>query len=147
MPRGTLSLLIDNRFYDARATWGLSLSDGGVSTLLSMPSVKERISNASRLENGKRIVDAPVQFDSREITLAMHIIAPNFNTFLTNYRDFVRKIALTQEPILLTYVIYGVALRFRLRYKSCTQFGVYDGTLAKFAVRFDEEKPNLGEIV
>jgi len=61
--------------------------------------------------------------------------------------------AITQsaEGILLYYCPYtrgnpqsADSLKFRLQYLSCTQFAAYDGTLAKFAVRFLERYPTLG---
>lgn len=114
--------------------------------MMSAPTARDAVSNESRLETGKRYDNStPVRYEQREITLEMHIIAPDFGTFLSRYRDFIRTIN-TPDGILLTYVIYDQPLRFNLRYKSCTQFGVYSGTLAKFAVRFIEPKPNLGEI-
>ena len=52
------------------------------------------------------------------------------------------------EGIILTFEIYDVngsnKLVYRLQYLSCTPFAVYNGTLAKFAVRFEERNPTWG---
>ena len=147
MPRGNVAIFANEHSYDAKYTWGLSLSDGAISTLLAPPPVKKRVSNASRLEKGKRIdVNAPVQYDSRELTLEMHIIADSFSDYLSKYRSFIETISSDPYGIRLTFIIYGQTMIFFLRYLSCTQFSVYNGTLGKFAVRFVEEKPNLGQL-
>ena len=145
MPRGSLSIVIDNtNHYDAWAEWGVALSDGAISTLLAPPATKERISNTSRLEDGKRIDTASqVHYDSRDLTLEMHLIAPDFETFLSRYRSFINTIAKAKD-IWFQFNIYGQWLRFHLTYVSCTQFGVYSGTLGKFALRLHEPNPGIG---
>jgi hypothetical protein len=124
------------------------LSNGALSALLAWPEVKERISNESRLEDGRRIDDtAPVRYQSRTITLEMHIIASSFDDFLTKERAFMHFLSDDPKGIRLElYGVYGLTfvnrLTFNLKYLSCTQFGVYNGTLGKFAVRFIEPTTN-----
>lgn len=128
--------------------FGASLSNGALSALLAWPEVKERISNESRLEDGKRIDNtAPVHYQSRTITLEMHIIASSFDDFLTKERAFMHFLSDDPKGIRLElYGVYGLTfdnrLVFNLKYLSCTQYGVYNGTLGKFAVRFIEPSTN-----
>lgn len=130
---------------DAWDLFGVSLSDGAVGALLAPPALKERVSNESRLENGKRIdTTADTFYQSRELTLEMHLIAPDFQTLLVNERAFFAALQANPQGIILSYIIYGQTLRFRLQFLSCTQFAVYNGTLAKFAVRFVERLPMNG---
>lgn len=146
MPRGTCTIFNWTASYDIKSTWGVSLSDGAISTLLAPPAAKERVSNSSRLEHGKRVdIRIPTRYEARELTLEMHLIAADYATFLTNYRAFFAALVSSPEGIILTFSIYGQQVKYRLQYLSCTQFAAYDGKLAKFAVRFIERDPsNLG---
>lgn len=137
--------------WDLKADFGASLSDGAISTLLAPPAVKERVSNTSRLEDGKRIdIYNPVRWESRELTLEMHIIADSFTDLLEKYRSLIAELTYSPGGIKLFYSNYDLSssnatrLTFKLHYLSCTAFAVYGGTLAKFAVRFIEEKPSFG---
>lgn len=147
MPRGTCTIYNWVSTYDIKQTWGVSLSDGAISTLLTPPAVKQRISNESRLEHGKRIdIRVPNKYEARELTLEMHLIAPDFATFLTNYRGFLAALTASPEGIILNFNIYGQSITYRLQYLSCTQFAAYNGQLGKFAVRFIERDPSgLGD--
>lgn len=145
MPRGALSIVIDGTtHYDAWNEWGVALSDGAISTLLAPPAAKQRVSNASRLEDGKRTdVSAPVRYEARDLTIEMHLIAPDFETFTARYQSFFNTIAKAKK-IYLQFYIYDQWIKFNLKYLSCTQFGVYKGELGKFAVRFEESVPQMG---
>lgn len=146
MPAGQLYIYDYTNTYDAYTTWGVSLSDGALGTLLAPPAAKERISNESRLEDGKRIDNTTqVRYQAREITLEMHMIAPDFSTFLTNYRAFFAALNASPKGIVMQYRPYGTRLYYNLKYLSCTQFAAYNGQLAKFAVRFIEPTPNGGQ--
>lgn len=147
MPTGTCLIGqrgVSNSTVNIWTEFKASLSDGALSALLSWPEVKERISNESRLEDGRRIDDtAPVRYQSRTITLEMHIIASSFDDFLTKERALMHFLSDAPKGIKLElYGVYGLTytnrLTFNLKYLSCTQFGVYNGTLGKFAVRFIE---------
>lgn len=146
MPRGTCTIFNWNGTHDLKNEFGVSLSDGAISTLLAPPAAKERVSNASRLEHGKRVdIRIPTRYEARELTLEMHLIAPDYATLLANYRAFFAALVYSPEGIILTFEIYGQTVKYRLQYLSCTPFAVYGGKLAKFAVRFIERNPsNLG---
>ena len=138
---------IDNgaQAYNIKTSFGVSLSNGALSALLAPPAMKERISNESRLEDGKRIdTCAETHFQARELTLEMHLIADTFGQFLSRWRAFLAAIAVA-NGITMTVTAYGQTLTYNLHYLSCTQFGQYNGTLGKFAVRFAEAKPNNGQ--
>lgn len=145
MPRGTCTIYNWVATYDLKTDFGVSLSDGAISTLLAPPAAKERVSNESRLEDGRRIdIYADTHFQARELTLEMHLIADTFEQYMARWRSFLAAITATGEGIRLTYTIYGQSMTFDLQYLSCTQFAVYNGTLGKFAVRFIERKPHNG---
>jgi hypothetical protein len=146
MPRGTCTIYNWVANYDLKTDFGISLSDGAVSTLLSPPAAKERISNESRLEDGKRIdVYTDTHFQARELTLEMHLIADTFEQYMARWRAFLAAITARGQGIRLSYTIYGQTMTYNLQYLSCTQFAVYNGTLGKFAVRFVEANPSNGQ--
>ena len=148
MPHGQLNIFnwagVNDDAFDL---YGVSLSDGAIATLLAPAAAKERVSNESRLESGKRIdIQAPTPFQARELTLEMHRIAATYEQFLTRYRAFMDAITATGQGILLSYTVYGQQIRFKLQYLSCTQFAAYNGQLAKFALRFVERTPGNGVV-
>lgn len=150
MPRGTCTIFNWNGSHNIKSEFGVSLSDGAISTLLAPPAAKQRISNESRLENGKRVdTHTPTRFASRELNLEMHMIAATFHELVASYRAFFQMLTYSPEGIILEFSdIYGLSgsskLVYRLQYLSCTPFAVYNGTLAKFVVRFEERNPTWG---
>lgn len=146
MPRGTCTIYNWVTTYDLKESFGVSLSDGAIGTLLAPPAAKDRVSNESRLEDGRRIdIYTDTHFQARELTLEMHLIADTFEEYISRWRAFLAAITATGQGIRLTYTIYGQSMQFDLQYLSCTQFAVYNGQLGKFAVRFIERLPNNGE--
>ena len=143
MPHGELTIYNYENTYDAWDEWGVSLEDGAYGTLLAPPAVKARVENSSRLEKGKRIIATETFYDSREVTLEMHLYAPGYATFLTRYRAFLAAIN-GRQGFVMQYRPYGQTLYFKVMYLSCTQFAAYNGTLAKFSLRLVEPQPNLG---
>ena len=131
--------------YDIKSEYGVSLSDGALSALLAPPAAKERISNESRLEDGKRIdIYTQTYFQSRELTLEMHLIADTFEQFLSRWRAFLAALTASPQGIRMIVTAYGQTLTYTLQYLSCTQFAQYNGQLGKFAVRFSEQLPRNG---
>lgn len=146
MAHVTCSIYNWSRTYNLKTAFGVSLSNGALSALLSPPAAKERISNESRLEDGKRIdIYSPTHFQARELTLEMHLIADTFEQFLSRWRAFLAAITASPQGIRMTVTAYGQTLTYTLQYLSCTQFAQYNGQLGKFAVRFSEQKPNNGQ--
>ncbi len=138
MPVGQLYIYDDGQFKDTFTTWGVSLSDGSLAGLMAFPPVKDRVTNESRLEHGKRVINELPRKDSRELTLEMHMIAPDFATFLTRLESFTALLA-GGEVLLKTSFQPGVV--YHLYYVSCTQFTQFCG-LAKFSLRLEEPNPD-----
>lgn len=133
-----------------KTDFGASFADGSISVLLAPPAAKEMVTNESRLENGKRIDKTmPTKFQSRELTLEMHIIASSLSDLISKYRLLINELTYSPQGIILVYQNYDIGqqnqLTYRLKYLSCTQFAVYNGTLAKFAIRFIESNPQGGQ--
>lgn len=133
MPVG--QLYINNQ--DAFSTWGVSFEDGTLAKLMTFPALKDRVTNESRLEHGKRVINEMPRISSRELSLEMHMVAPDFATFLVRLEDFTTTLAggeITLRTSFQPNVVY------HLYYISCTQFTQFDG-LAKFILRLEEPNP------
>jgi len=127
--------------YDAYTKWGVSLTDGARTALMTPPAAKDYITNDSPLEDGKQYADdtdSLPKTDAREISLSMHFCAASKTQFLTRYNAFCtdilngRKIELTDNATGITY---------HLRYKSCSQYSAFFGGMAKFTLKVAEPNP------
>lgn len=144
MANVTCNILVGQARKNLKTAYGTSLSNGALSALLTPCAVKERITNESRLEKGKRI-DTTVekQYQPRDLTLEMHIIASNLTT-LQQYKTNLINDLSNKEGVRFIVNAYGKTFYYTLFYVSCTQFAQYGGTLAKLAIRFTEPQPNDG---
>lgn len=124
---------------DAFDTWGISLEDGAISTLMTPAQVKDYVSNESRLEHGKRVVVDSPKYDSRDITLEMHLIAKSKETFLENYANFCNDVL--AKGVLHISTTYQTDVTYHCLYVSCTQFSQYQFGLAKFSLKLTEPNP------
>lgn len=134
MPAGQLYI----NGYDAYTTWGVSLSDGAKAVLMQPVSLKERVSNASRLEHGKRYINTDLKMDSREFTLEMHMTSSSWSDYLAKYAAW-KEVLMGGALNITTSWQSGVV--YKCLYVSCAQFAEYAG-LAKFALRLIEPNPN-----
>lgn len=85
-------LLINGK--DAYTTWGVSMGDNFLDNIEAPASVKEYISNESRIENGKRVItDASlIKLASRDVTLQFHICGDFQDDYLNNKRAFQQEL-------------------------------------------------------
>lgn len=125
--------------YDAYNTWGVSLSDGAIATLMTPAPMKERISNDVRVEHGSRTSNYLPRLASRDVTLEMHLKARNHGEFFTRYEAFCAVLAAGSLEIRTRYQPTVV---YRMLYVSCTQFSAFLNGLAKFSLKLTEPNPN-----
>lgn len=123
---------------DAFVTYGMSLSDGGVSALMTPAPNKAYISNKSRLENGSRVINNNPKVDERTVTLPFHIIAPTKEIFFQRYEALCNVLA---EGEIEIWSCYYPEKLFRMKYQSCTQFSEYSRQMAKFSLKLIEPDP------
>lgn len=85
-------LLINGK--DAYTTWGVSMGDYFLDNIEAPVSVKDYISNESRIENGKRVItDASViKLASRDVTLQFHICGEFQEDYLSNKKAFQQEL-------------------------------------------------------
>ena len=156
MPKGQLYIRPQGTavWTDAYTAYGVSFSDGALSKLMTPAPNKSVIENKSRLQDGKRIVRTRkyIRKDERELSLEMHLSAPDSVTFWERYRLFCTEI-LDQGLFEVKHAdikdgsgANAKPLIFRLTYLDCQQFSEFQQQLAKFTLRVNEPDPtNRGE--
>lgn len=131
-------------FVDAYTTWGLSLSESALSSLLTPPPLKELIESTYRKKAGKIVILKDAVYADRDLTLQVHITASSKSDFLSKYNAFCSVLA-TGRVEMFTSLNAGVYYRFI--YVSCTQFSEFMGKMAKFSLRLNEPDPtNRGSV-
>ncbi len=138
--------------HDAYAEWGVSLTDGGLSALMTPAGNKEYISSKSRLEHGKRVITDNARVDEREVLLPVHITAPTREAFFQRYAAFCAVLEAGSLEIYTRYQatvtgsganeVVSPTVVYRLKYLSCQQFREYGQRVAKFILRVSEPNPN-----
>lgn len=123
---------------DAKAVWGLSLSDGGLSALMTPAPNKAYVSNKSRLEHGSRTITDNARVDERSITIPFHIIARTREEFYRRYESFCQEL---EKGTLDIQTVYQPNVVYHLVYNSCSQFGEYCQKMAKFSLKVTEPNP------
>lgn len=123
---------------DAYTEYGISLSDGAISTLLTPPPLKDFIENEAREENGKTVILNTPVFNSRDIALNIHLTASSDEDFFTKYSAFCEVLKTGSLNIQIKQqedVIY------RCIYQSCSQFSQLLFGIAKFTLKLTEPNP------
>lgn len=127
--------------FDAWVKWGVSLTDGARTALMTPPAAKDYITNDSPLEHGQQYVtdtDSLPKTDAREVSLPLHFCATSQTQFLTRYNAFCTDI-LAGRKIELTDLVTGIT--YHLLYKSCSQYSAFFGGIAKFTLKVEEPNP------
>lgn len=133
---------------------GMKLLSGAYEALLTPASMKEYITNSSRLEHGNRIVSNPTlsKKDARNITISLFIEG-------TGSTSALRKVSYIQRfNALITAITSGeFALQsdeidsalgtttnhtyYKLVYTNCSKYGDYGIEKGKFTLRLVENNP------
>jgi len=124
---------------DAFDTWGVSFEDGALATLMTPPAAKSYIENTSRLEDGKRIVVYNPRYDSRDITLEMHLVANDKSDFLAKYSNFCNDVL--KQGYLTIKTVYQPDVVYHCVYVSCSQYSQLINGIAKFSLKLTEANP------
>lgn len=75
---------------DAYTAWGVSMGDNFIDSIEAPASLKDYITNESRMEHGKRVItDASViKVASRDVTLQFHIFGNTTEAYVANKKAF-----------------------------------------------------------
>lgn len=138
MPKGELYIKdLGGNWTDAYTEWGLSMSDTGLSSLMTPAPNKEYITDESRLEHGKRIiVDAKI--DSRSLTLPVHITANSKEEFFERYGRFCEILA-GGNIVLKTRFQPNIV--YKCVYVNCSGFSQFVQEMAHFTLKLEEPNP------
>ena len=123
---------------DAATTWGAFMSDGSLSALMTPAPMKDYIENSSRAAHGKELLVSSAKVDARDLSLTIYIKAANRQQFFARYLAFVEEL---QGGTFVIETMYQPGVFYRCVYRSCTQFGQYNGQLGKYTLKITEPNP------
>ena len=124
---------------DAWTTWGIGMDSGSLGTLMAPPSLKDFVSNESRLEDGRQYIVTNARVKERELTLRLSLYAPTARLFFDRYVSFCKDVLETGIMNINTKYQQGVV--YHCIYQSCSQYTQYRGKVAKFALKLIEPNP------
>lgn len=123
---------------DALTTFGVTLSDGGMSVLMTPAQSKELIENESRMLNGKEIVDIPNLISDRDISLPLNVYASDYTQFYSRIQALIEELLKGKATFNTTYM---PAVKYRLTYISCTSLSQLRGEIGKIILKLNEPDP------
>ena len=127
---------------DAYDTWGVSFTDASLSALMTPAPAKAPVENKSRLQHGKSVItnETYSKKDERDVTLEMHLTAPDKTTFWQRYDGFCSQVL--DRQFIHIKSGYRTDRVFHMTYESCTQFTEFIQQMAKFTLRLNEPDPS-----
>ena len=135
MPKG--ELIINSR--DAYDEYGISMTQAGLSALMTPAPMKGLIESKSRQTHGKNVVNKNPRFDSRDLTLPIQLTARNRDQFFERYSKFCNEILATGYLEISTK--YQPNIVYRCYYTSCTPFSEFITEYASFSLKLTEPDP------
>ena len=156
MPQGEVYFRQDatKQWVDVWLRYGISFSDVSLSRLMTPAPNKAAVENKSRLQHGKRVARNAgyVRKDERDVSLEMHLSAPDRATFWRRYQAFCHEFLdngffdIKHRDITYVEDDEEKAMVFRMTYVSCDEFSEFQQQLAKFTLSLNEPDPtNRGE--
>lgn len=132
------TLYINN--YDAFERYGIFLSEGSISALITPPSNKEFVTANSRLEHGTRYItdEYLVKQSERSLSLSFFIVAKNRQEMYSRLNRFCEDV-LNKGVFTLRTKYTNVT--YNLIYKSCSQMQDFNGRSGKFSLQVIEPNP------
>lgn len=138
-------IYINNK--EAHGTFGLTLAEGALTTLLTPPPMKQYIENKSAMMSGKQVYvsdETPALVDERDFNIAVNIASNNSTDIEDRIAELTAELQkgiiklkverYEEEALKHTYV-------FNLLYKSCSQLQTFFRGSAKFLLSFNEPDP------
>lgn len=121
---------------DVFTTWKLSFLHGFYEALLKPAPMKEFISNASRLEHGKRYVsnESTARTDERSISLTLFIEGDSQEQYLANVESFFNEM----EKGSFTLKVPKMNRVYNFVYAECSQYGDFGLRKGKFILKLIE---------
>ena len=116
---------------DAYVQWGVCMGDNFIDNIEAALSLKDYISNESRIEHGKRVITDKklIKIASRDITLQFHIMGGTAEEYRTNKKAFEQD------------VLYGGAVDIQIPSRGSEVYHLlYTGKQVTFAQTLSECK-------
>lgn len=123
---------------DAYTTWGMSMDDTSLSTIMTPAPNKDYIENTSRLEHGKRVITSNPKVDERTMTLQIQFTAKDKETFFSRYLSFCSEL---ENGVLNIRTKYMPSVVYKTIYLSCQQFSEFVQGIGKFKLKLCEPNP------
>lgn len=121
---------------DIWETWGAMLAKGTYEKLLKPTSMKEYITNSSRLEHGVRMIvnSSTAKTESRELQIQVFIEGVSKTDYLEKYSSFVSEL----EKGSLELKVPELGFTYKLVYTDCSSYGNYGTKMGKFTLKLFE---------
>lgn len=123
---------------NARTEWGVLTTGNTLSSLLAPCSLKERISNESKLEHGKRIDNSNPKVAARDLNLEIQMIADNETQFYARHESFCNEL---EKGIVDMYLSDRPTTIYHLLYNSCPQYTQFRRGIATLSLKVTEPNP------
>ena len=126
---------------DAYEQWGMSLEPTALSRLMAFAPSKEPVTNKNVISHGASIVQSQFYKDVRQVSLEMHISAPDRTTFLQRYKSFQSQVI---DPVLIHMKHSSdPSTVYHFLYLDCPQFTQFRLKKAKFMLSLEEPHPEI----
>lgn len=123
---------------DPYTKWGVTMADGGLNALMLPPQSKDRISNESRLLNGKQVLNTSTLKSDRDVSLTFNVYAADHADFFNKINSFIDELLKGTAEFTTDYLPNTI---FRLNYISSSQLTQLRGEMGKIIVKFNEPDP------
>ena len=123
---------------NARTQWGVLTTANTLSTLLAPVSLKERVSNESRLEHGKRMDNTNPKVASRDLNLEIQMIADSEAQFYARHESFCAEL---EKGTIDMYLSDRPTVVYHFLYNSCTQYTQFRRGIATLSLKVTEYNP------
>lgn len=123
---------------DAYTTWGISMDDTALSTLMTPAPNKDFIENKSRMEHGKQVICSNAKIADRSLTLPINLTAQDEAQFFARYALFCEELA---TGVLNIKTKYQPNVTYKTIYLSCSQFSQFMRGIGKFSLKLNEPNP------
>lgn len=123
---------------NAKTEWGILTTGNTLSSLLAPVSLKERVSNESRLEHGRRTDNSNPKVAARELNLEIQMIADNEAQFYARHEAFCAEL---EKGRIDMYLSDRPTVVYHFDYTSCTQYTQFRRSMATFSLKVTETNP------
>lgn len=123
---------------NAKTEWGVVTTTNTLSALIAPYSLKERITNESRLEHGKRTDNSNPKVASRELNLEIQMTADNESQFYARHEAFCTELEKGRVDM---YLSDRPTVIYHFDYSSCPQYTQFRRGIATLALKVTETNP------